>query len=84
MTGFYPEICDRYLAILDAEPVCCPEQPTSLGHLAWMLTELQTNDTQSLTKKHRWLGCVQGIMIAQGMITVNDERDATRNIFNGS
>lgn len=84
MTDFYPELCQRYLDILDAPPVCNTQQPTSSGHLAWMLTELQTNGTQSLTKKHRWLGCVQGIMIAQGMITVNDERDATRSIFNGS
>ncbi|QQO90384.1 hypothetical protein pEaSNUABM5_00242 [Erwinia phage pEa_SNUABM_5] len=84
MRDFYPVICNRYRLILDAEPVCNPEQPTSLGHLVWMLDQIQTNTEQSLTKKHRWLGCVQGIMIAQGMITVNDERDATRNIFNGS
>lgn len=57
---------------------------TSDRHLLWMLYQIKFNDDQSLTKKHRWLGFIQGVMIMKGYITVSDERDQTRDIFNGS
>lgn len=57
---------------------------TSVAHLDWMLKELVTNDTQSLTKKHRWLGYIQGLLIAYGITTVNTERDATRHLLAGA
>ena len=45
--------------------------------------EIAGNDTQSITKKHRWLGFVQGIPIAKKLTTVDTERDFTRDLFNG-
>lgn len=57
---------------------------TSDRHLLWMLYQIKFNDDQSLTKKHRWLGFIQGVMVMKGYITVSDERDQTRDIFNGS
>ena len=85
---FYPEIVDRYIdIILDRYPKvevkCQSEHPMSAPHLLWMLNEIETSDTMSTTKKHRWLGYVQGVMTALGWITVQEERDFTRNIFNG-
>lgn len=56
---------------------------TSRGHLIWMLDEISTNLEQSVTKKHRWFGFVQGLLIAYGYTTVDRERNYTRDIFNG-
>ena len=85
---FYPELIGRYCGIVlarypRAEPHCQPDYPTSAPHLLWMLNELQTSSTMSLTKKHRWLGYIQGILVSNGWITVQEERDLTRDIFNG-
>lgn len=38
-------------------------------------------DDYPADKMHRWLGFVQGVMAAQGVINVDDERDHTRPIF---
>lgn len=79
---FYNELRQRYLDILGTKPVCNPEYPTSHCHLSWMLTELGS-DEMSETKKHRWLGYIQGCMVCHELITVEDERNSTRSIFNG-
>lgn len=52
-------------------------------HLLWMLQELLHNKEQSETKKHRWLGFIQGVIITKGYTTVLEERIVTRDIFNG-
>ena len=52
-------------------------------HLLWMLQELLHNKDQTETKKHRWLGFIQGVIISKGYSTVLEERLATRDIFNG-
>lgn len=57
---------------------------TSLNHLGWMLDEIISNQSQTETKKHRWLGFVQGILIAYGITNVNSERNRTRPILNGA
>ena len=85
------EILDRYnqilisnsneTAVYKIEPIFGDE--TNVKHLLWMLQEIETNKDQSLTKKHRWLGFIQGIVIAKGWATVSEERDATRSLFNG-
>lgn len=60
------------------------EDQTSDKHLLWMLYQIKFNVDQSLTKKHRWLGFIQGIMTSRGYINVNEERNLTRDILNGS
>lgn len=52
-------------------------------HLLWMIKELRSNKSQSATKKHRWLGFLQGVMTAKGYLNVLEERELTRSIFNG-
>lgn len=52
-------------------------------HLLWMLSELECNQEQSITKKHRWLGYIQGVLICKGYTTVAEEREETRELFNG-
>lgn len=79
---FYPPLCKRYIALLNAEPKEDPENPMREGHLTWMLQELQLRRMEQ-TKKHRWLGYIQGIMVSKGLISVQEEREATREMFNG-
>lgn len=89
--GCLPELIDpifstmakRYLPVLNVQPQNNPGEPESHQHLAWMLTELVQNTTMSETKKHRWLGYIQGCMVKDSLLDVKTERDATRPIFNG-
>lgn len=82
VVSFYDDLRTRYINLLDVEPICNPEKPTEPSHLVWMLMEL-TSSTMTETKKHRWLGYIQGVMTSKGLITVQAERDLTRDIFNG-
>lgn len=67
--------------ILAIKPM--PGQETHDVHLLWMIREIKENRHQTLTKKHRWLGYIQGIMTSKGYITVTEERSLTRDILNG-
>lgn len=60
------------------------EGGTSLPHLLWMLEQLIAPSTMSLTKRHRWLGFIQGCMIKDGLLNVQDERRNTRAVFDGA
>lgn len=52
-------------------------------HLLWMLDQIQNNEEQSITKKHRWLGYIQGVLVCSNVFSVVEERDYTRSILNG-
>lgn len=80
---FYPELLQRYVSLLQrADAITGPNYNTE--HLIWMLNELASNTGMSLSKKHRWLGFIQGVMTVHGIINVASERDYTRHIFNGA
>lgn len=85
MNDYFKPICERYINILGpwAYSECTPDKPTEDKHLTWMLKSILNVDNMSVTKKHRWLGYVQGIMVLKGYITVADEREFTRPLFNG-
>ena len=57
---------------------------TSPQHLIWMLQQIQSDDSMSSTKRHRWLGYIQGILVSKQSFSVQDEREYTRDIFNGN
>lgn len=80
--NFYPDLRQRYFDLLNTTPIENPSEPLTDSHLAWMLTELSSTE-MSETKKHRWLGYIQGCMAFRGFITVNEERDVTREVFKG-
>lgn len=83
ITGdFYNELRQRYLRVLNVRAVNNENNPTSSSHLVWMLLQLGS-DEMSETKKHRWLGYIQGCMVMKNFITVQEERDLTRGVFNG-
>ena len=88
-------IITRYINILNTEiylknpDLICVSEPlegdeTNDIHLLWMLHELTNNTEQSETKKHRWLGYIQGVMTVKSYITVLEEREFTRSILNGA
>jgi hypothetical protein len=54
---------------------------TDIGHLLWMIEQINTNDMMSVDKVARWMGFIQGVMVMRGFITVDEERDRTRGIF---
>lgn len=54
-----------------------------LAHCMWMLSEIVNNSELSITRKHRWFGYVQAVLIEIGGITVAEFRDLTRGVFNG-
>ena len=78
-TPFYPELITRYRTMAES---CGPSEETV--HLLDMLNTLEHSSEQSLTKKHRWLGWIQGELIHLGATTVQAERDFTRDIFKGA
>lgn len=55
---------------------------TSDTHLKWMLGECLLNiRTMPIDKMGRWVGFVQGVLVCEGILDVDDERDRTRPIF---
>lgn len=60
-----------------------PDDPTNLNHLYWMCNGIYMDKLSSETKSHRWLGYVQGVLVMKGLLDVNEERDRTRETFNG-
>lgn len=57
--------------------------PTAGPHLLWMLRQIIDGNLSSETKENRWLGFVQGVMVARNLLDVEEERNRTREIFNG-
>lgn len=60
-----------------------PGNNPSMHHLVWMLDQIQWDTTQSLTKKHRWIGYIQGVLIERGIMDMTTERNITRDILRG-
>lgn len=61
-----------------------PGEETHPIHLIWMLQQIASDQTMSQTKRHRWLGYIQGILVSKGAFTVEEEREYTRPMFNGA
>lgn len=82
-TPFYPELVDRYITLL-GQSTRVGNDEVGVDHLIWMLETIRDDSTQSITKKHRWLGYVQcALILEHKLTTVETERDFTRTIFNG-
>ena len=60
-----------------------PGDETNPIHLIWMLQQIKDNTEMSQTKRHRWLGYIQGVLVMKGVFSVEEEREYTRPIFNG-
>ena len=53
-------------------------------HLLWMLKQISEDSSMSDTKCHRWLGYIQGVLYMKGLYTIQEEREYTRLLLNGS
>lgn len=54
----------------------------SSEHLIWMLEQaLNRNNQVPVDKTGRWIGFVQGVLAARGLLDTTNERDATRAWF---
>lgn len=58
-----------------------PPPFTGLDNLEFLLTRILEDETLPEDKIHRWIGFVQGVMAARGIIDVKFERNRTRAIF---
>lgn len=85
--SFYPSILSRYRKIIEEKGDRLPTVESSYATKAHLLSMLDTlsefNSTQSHSKRHRWLGYIQGTLCAYGLADVDTERNFTRSIFNG-
>lgn len=83
------DLCNRYEKIIidnypGASPKCIEGNEVDACHILWMIEMVRNNTKQSITKKHRWIGYIQGILSANSLIDVLKERDITRSILNGA
>lgn len=64
------------------EPRYLDQAEVSKENLAWMLNKLMADlDGLPSDKVNRWIGFVQGVLAAQGYMSVKEERDRTRPLF---
>ena len=55
---------------------------TSSEHLVWMIGECLLNiRTMQIDKLSRWIGFIQGVLAANGLLDVDEERERTRPLF---
>ena len=85
---FHPEVvvANKYIDLLESYDITYEKDennPTSHPHLLWMLYEIKLDRYMTHSKKNRWLGYVQGCLVKDGLIDVEDERNETRKIFKG-
>lgn len=82
------EMFARYEVILREkgyQPAMSAVDKTSKNHLYWMCWQmsenLRTKPNYPLDKASRWLGYVQGVLIFQGYLTTERERNFSRPLF---
>ena len=58
------------------------DKETQEEHLLWMLDQIREKKVTG-EKAHRWIGYIQGILVARGVTTVNEERKKIKEILGG-
>ena len=75
------KVLDGLIELTEAERTSCllppPGRQTDQDHLLWMLDQI---DAGAITgeKAHRWIGYVQGILVAYKITSVDEMRDLNR------
>lgn len=79
---FLPALINPLLFLVQTQTEASPPPPlTGLDNLEFLLTRILEDESLPEDKIHRWIGFVQGVLAARGIIDVNFERDRTRPIF---
>ena len=73
---------ERYIEILRDNNFDGPDKANS-EHLIWMCENVDC-ENWPIDKISRWLGFIQGILIYNNILTVDDERNFTRPLFTQS
>lgn len=55
-------------------------EETSIPYLMWMCHEIINHKRWDESKAHRWIGYIQGAMVAKGWTTVEIEQDRIRSV----
>lgn len=79
-------VANKYICLLEGRGVIAEQDSngtTEYSHLLWMLQVIVSDQSLSETKRNRWLGFVQGVLVCKGDIEIKSERDSTREIFKG-
>ena len=78
-------VVTRYIRLLEGMGYCSGQCDDYFhrSHLLWMLYQILEDTQQSFSKKHRWLGYVQGVLCFTEVLDVDEEREFTRDIFKG-
>lgn len=64
-----------------SEDVENPPPKTGFDNLEFLLTRILEDEALPEDKINRWIGFVQGVMAARGVLDVDFERTRTRSIF---
>lgn len=79
-------VASKYICLLRDRGIVAAQDPngtTEYSHLLWMLQVIAYDQSLPETKRNRWLGFVQGVLVCKGDIEIKAERDSTREIFKG-
>lgn len=77
-----PELTEPLLQLVrSSDEATNPPPRTSLANLDFLLTRMVSDETLPIDKTQRWLGFVQGVLAARGILDVDAERDRTREIL---
>jgi len=77
-------LADRYRRLLWAQHVdpFVTQREMCHDHLIWMCEKIIENSWDwPYDKTGRWIGFIQGILAAQGLLNIQAERDFTRPMF---
>ena len=56
------------------------QKETRLSYLSWMCRQIIHNPQWDMSKAHRWVGYIQGVLVCRGFSTVDEERRRVRDI----
>lgn len=84
VSDIHEDILNRLDGILSqyALDYCKDSEGLFDSHLRWMLKEIKEGRIVG-SAAHRWLGYVQGMMVARRYTTLENERNLTRDYFKG-
>ncbi len=71
---------DLYGLIITKKSLGClpgPGRMTNQKHLLWMLEQIEYGEVTG-EKAHRWIGYIQGVLVAMHVATVGEMRDLNR------
>ena len=73
------EAAARDLEIFLLSPNIPKDGPCGKPHLVYMIEQISTNKDFSAGKKNRWLGFIQGALVALNVCTLEEMKETNKN-----